>query len=274
MFAGSTETTGTDERFDEQRNDPIVVSSSRRPNEAAIRWMPDQRRPRRRAEESAHNVRRSAPSSKRWLLAIVRAGQLLRLGWLSYANAEPPALAAIRRPVQLLVLRPRDRRWTRVQHAHPHADGVLPDRLPVDPRRALLDCRAHPRDRRPDGGCRSVPRCGVSRHRLAHVRHCAATVRRRQSVSSPRGSWPVCPNLVYQVTSLQLETTFVFLTVAALRDHRRPRLVDGHAEPPPAVRVRCRAGAVGALVRPFSLPLSSGCCSPCSPSVVGWRRCS
>jgi hypothetical protein len=81
----------------------------------------------------------------------------------------------------------------------------------------------------------------------------------------------VFPNLVYQVTSLQLETTFLFLTTAALAI-----LVDHDWASGPPSRNRLLAfGAVlaaSALVRPFSLPLLLGLLLALVAVRVGWRR--
>lgn len=81
----------------------------------------------------------------------------------------------------------------------------------------------------------------------------------------------VFPNLVYQVTSVQLETTFVFLTMAALAiivDH------DWSSGPPSRNRLIAFGAvvAISAMVRPFSAPLLLGLLLALLAIGVGWRR--
>jgi 4-amino-4-deoxy-L-arabinose transferase-like glycosyltransferase len=81
----------------------------------------------------------------------------------------------------------------------------------------------------------------------------------------------VFPNLVYQVTSLQLETTFVFLTIAALAvivDH------DWSSGPPSRNRLLAFGAvlAASALVRPFSVPLLVGLLLALLAMGLGLRR--
>src|SRR5690606_1480155 len=79
------------------------------------------------------------------------------------------------------------------------------------------------------------------------------------------------PNIVYQVTSLQLETVFVFVTMAALAiavDH------DWRAGPPSLARLLAFGVvlSVSALVRPFSAPLLLGLLLALLAAGAGWRR--
>jgi Dolichyl-phosphate-mannose-protein mannosyltransferase len=79
------------------------------------------------------------------------------------------------------------------------------------------------------------------------------------------------PNLIYQVTTIQVETTFIFFTLAALAivvDH------DWSTGPPSRNRLLV-FGAVlsaSALVRPFSSPLLLGLLLALLAVGVGWRR--
>jgi 4-amino-4-deoxy-L-arabinose transferase-like glycosyltransferase len=81
----------------------------------------------------------------------------------------------------------------------------------------------------------------------------------------------VFPNMIYQVTSLQLETTFVFFTLAALAilvDH------DWSAGPPGRNRLLAFGAvlAVSALIRPFSVPILVGLFLAVLAVGAGWRR--
>lgn len=85
------------------------------------------------------------------------------------------------------------------------------------------------------------------------------------------GVMALWPNQIYQVTSLQLEITFVFLVMAALAiivDH------DWSAGPPSWQRLGAFGAvlAVSALVRPFSLPVLLGLLVALLLTRVGWRR--
>lgn len=79
------------------------------------------------------------------------------------------------------------------------------------------------------------------------------------------------PNIIYQVTTIQVETTFIFLTLAALAilvDH------DWSGGPPSRNRLLV-FGAVlsaSALVRPFSAPLLLGLLLALLAVGAGWRR--
>jgi hypothetical protein len=79
------------------------------------------------------------------------------------------------------------------------------------------------------------------------------------------------PNVVYQVTTIQVETTFIFLTMAALA------VVVGH-EWSTGAPSRARLLAFGALlsasalVRPFSTPLLLGLVLAVLAVGAGWRR--
>ena len=85
------------------------------------------------------------------------------------------------------------------------------------------------------------------------------------------GLMALFPNLIYQVASLQLETTFVFLTMAALAivvDH------DWSSGPPGRNRLLA-FGVVLALsvtVRPFSAPMLVGLLGAVLAVGAGWRR--
>ncbi len=85
------------------------------------------------------------------------------------------------------------------------------------------------------------------------------------------GLMAVFPNMVFQVVTLQLETTFVFVTLAALAimvDH------DWSSGPPSRNRLLAFGAvlAVSALIRPFSTPLLLGLFLAVLALGVGWRR--
>ncbi|HEX6568994.1 MAG TPA: glycosyltransferase family 39 protein [Acidimicrobiales bacterium] len=79
------------------------------------------------------------------------------------------------------------------------------------------------------------------------------------------------PNLVYQITTIQVETTFIFLTLAALAivvDH------DWSTGPPGRNRLLAFGAvlALSALTRPFSAPLLIGLALAVLAVGAGWRR--
>ncbi len=85
------------------------------------------------------------------------------------------------------------------------------------------------------------------------------------------GLFAVWPNVVYQVGGIQVETTFVFLTMAALAiavDH-------DWSKGPPSTRRLLAFGAVLAAsvyVRPFSIGLVAGVLLALVTTRIGWRR--
>ena len=79
------------------------------------------------------------------------------------------------------------------------------------------------------------------------------------------------PNLIFQVTTLQLETMFIFTTMAALAiivDH------DWSSGPPSTRRLLAFGAvlAVSATIRPFSLPMLVGLLLALVSIRIGWRR--
>lgn len=81
----------------------------------------------------------------------------------------------------------------------------------------------------------------------------------------------VFPNLIYQVTSLQLETTFLFLAMATLAiivDH------DWSSGPPGRNRLLAFGAvlAIAATVRPFVVPVLLGLLLALLAVGMGWRR--
>ncbi|MEX2292554.1 MAG: hypothetical protein WD691_02100 [Acidimicrobiales bacterium] len=79
------------------------------------------------------------------------------------------------------------------------------------------------------------------------------------------------PNIIYQVSSVQLETTFIFLTLVTLAiivTH------DWSAGPPRAWRLVAFGSAMGAgvLVRPFLAVLLIGLAAGLTSLRIGWRR--
>jgi 4-amino-4-deoxy-L-arabinose transferase-like glycosyltransferase len=79
------------------------------------------------------------------------------------------------------------------------------------------------------------------------------------------------PNVVYQVTTIQVETTFIFLTMATLAviiDH------DWSTGPPGRARLLAFGAllSASALVRPFSAPLLLGLLLAVLAVGAGWRR--
>lgn len=78
------------------------------------------------------------------------------------------------------------------------------------------------------------------------------------------------PNMVFQVATVQLETTFVFLTLVALEvilEH------DWSAGAPSRPRLLAFGGALGVavLVRPFALVLLAGLAAALLVTRIGWR---
>jgi 4-amino-4-deoxy-L-arabinose transferase-like glycosyltransferase len=85
------------------------------------------------------------------------------------------------------------------------------------------------------------------------------------------GLLAVFPNLIYQVATVQLETTFNFLVLAALA------LIVTHdwaAGPPSLQRLLVFGGSLGVavLVRPFAAVLLVGLAGALAAIGVGWRR--
>lgn len=81
----------------------------------------------------------------------------------------------------------------------------------------------------------------------------------------------VFPNIVYQVSSVQLETTFIFLVLATLAiivTH------DWEAGPPSTRRLLAFGASLGiaVLVRPFALVLVVGLAAALVVTRTGWRR--
>ena len=215
---------------------------------------------------------RLSSAQKRWLLAIVVVGLVLRIAWLAFNHVEPPR--------HYLESGDQYSYWY-YGNSIANGDGVL-DYVTGEPAAyypigypAILGglfflANALPFD---------VDLMLVAG--LFNVVVAAATVPLTFVVGrrliGPRaglvaaGVMALWPNMIYQVTSLQLETTFVFLVIAALAiiiDH------DWSTGPPSRQRLLAFGAvlAVSALVRPFSVPMLLGLLVALLLTRVGWRR--
>jgi 4-amino-4-deoxy-L-arabinose transferase-like glycosyltransferase len=212
-------------------------------------------------------------AERRWLVGIVVVAAVLRLGWLAYANVEPPTSFV-----------PAGDAYSYWYYGNSIADGHgylsyidgeptayypigfpailgglywLAGHVPfVDPDLMLLT---------------GVFQVVVSAATVALT----FTVGRR--LAGPRaglvaaGVMALFPNLIHQVTTIQVETTFIFLTMAALAiavDH------DWSSGPPGRNRLLAFGAvlAASALVRPFSAPLLLGLFLALLAVGLGWRR--
>ncbi len=223
-------------------------------------------------DSEARGLPQLTSTQKRWLLAIVVVGLVLRIVWLAVNHVEPP---------RNVVESGDQYSYWYYGNSIANGDGVL-DEVTGEPVAyypigypAILGglfflAKALPFD---------VDLMLVAG--LFHVVVAAATVPLTFVVGrrliGPRaglvaaGVMALWPNMIYQVTSLQLETTFVFLVVAALAiiiDH------DWSTGPPSPQRLLAFGAvlAVSALVRPFSAPMLLGLLVALLLTGVGWRR--
>ncbi|HEX6419455.1 MAG TPA: hypothetical protein VFZ77_13225, partial [Acidimicrobiales bacterium] len=171
----------------------------------------------------------------RWLLLIVAAAAVLRIAWLAYAHSDPPVSVE------------SGDQWSYWYYANEIADGrgyvsyVTGEATAYYPigYPALLAAAFWLAERVPLIDLDLMLVAGAF-HVVVSVATVALTFVVGRRLVGPRtglvaaGLLALFPNIVYQVTSLQLETTFVFLTTAALAiavDH------DWRAGPPSLARL-------------------------------------
>jgi 4-amino-4-deoxy-L-arabinose transferase-like glycosyltransferase len=214
-----------------------------------------------------------SPAEIRWLVGIVAVAAVLRAAWLVFAHAEPPT--------HYLESGDQYSYWYHANEIaagrgyHSYITGEVTAYYPIGYPAILagLFWLAH-----------RVPFVDPDLMLVAgtfHVVVSAATValtfvvgRRLLGVRAglvAAALMAVFPNLIYQVTALQLETTFVFFTLAALAvivDH------DWSSGPPSRNRLLVFGAllAASALIRPFSVPMLVGLLIAMLVAGTGWRK--
>jgi 4-amino-4-deoxy-L-arabinose transferase-like glycosyltransferase len=209
----------------------------------------------------------------RWLVGIVALAAVLRVAWLAFAHVDPP--------VEFLQSGDQYSYW---YHANEIASGrgyhsyitgeatayypigypaILAGLFWVAGRVPFLD---------PD-----LMLVAGAFHVVVSIATVVLTFVVGQRLLGPRAGlaaaalMAVFPNMIYQVSSLQLETTFVFFTMAALAiilDH------DWAFGAPSRNRLLAFGAvlSISALIRPFSTPLLLGLLLALVAVGVGWRR--
>jgi 4-amino-4-deoxy-L-arabinose transferase-like glycosyltransferase len=210
----------------------------------------------------------------RWLIVIVALAAALRIAWLVFNHVDAPALNGLVGGDQNMfyyhAIEIAGGRGYHVPHST-EATAYYPIGYP-----AILGGLFWIFDRVPFVAHDMMLVAGGF-HVLVSVATVALTFVVGRRLLGPRAGlaaaalMAVFPNLVYQVTSLQLETTFVFLTMAALAiivDH------DWSSGPPSRNRLLAFGAvlAISVMVRPFSLPLLLGLLLALLAVGVGWRR--
>jgi 4-amino-4-deoxy-L-arabinose transferase-like glycosyltransferase len=220
----------------------------------------DTRRPLTRAE-------------RRWLLAICLVAAAARLGWWLYAHVEPPTGEVLGGDPWMY--------WTLgndIAHGRwytNHVTGVPSAYYPVGfP--AVLGALYWVGNHVPFVDVDNMALTGMFQIVISTATVALTFVVGRR-LAGPRAGliaaavMAVFPNLVFQVTTIQVETTFVFLTMAALAiivDH------DWSSGPPGVGRLVAFGAVLAAcgLVRPFSLPVLLGVFLAVLATRSGWRR--
>jgi 4-amino-4-deoxy-L-arabinose transferase-like glycosyltransferase len=211
-------------------------------------------------------------SQTHWLIGIVALAAVLRVGWLVWAHVEPPTDYMESGDQYSYWYHANEIAAGRGYHSYITGEATAYYPIGYPALLAGLFWLAH-----------RVPFVDPDLMLVAGAFHAvvsAATVLLTFVVGrrllGPRAGlvaaalMAVFPNLVYQVTSLQLETTFVFFTMAALAvivDH------DWSSGPPGRNRLLAFGAllAVSALIRPFSASLLVGLLLALL-TVVGARR--
>jgi len=220
--------------------------------------------------------RRRAPltrAERRWLVGIVVVAAVLRIGWLAYANVEPPTSFV-----------PAGDAYSYWYYGNSIADGhgylsyidgeptaYYPIGFPAI-LGGLYWLAKHVPFVEPD----LMLLTGVFQV-VVSAATVALTFMVGRRLAGPRaglvaaGVMALFPNLIHQVTTIQVETTFIFLTMAALVivvDH------DWSSGPPGPNRLLAFGTvlAASALVRPFSAPLLLGLFLALLAVGLGWRR--
>jgi 4-amino-4-deoxy-L-arabinose transferase-like glycosyltransferase len=213
------------------------------------------------------------PTQRRWLAGIVIVAALVRIGWLIYANVDPPTSVF-----------PSGDSYSYWYYGNEIADGngyisyttgeataYYPIGFP-----ALLAGIYWLGEHTPFVDPDLMMLTGVFQVIISVATVALVFVVGRR-LAGPRvglvaaGLMALWPNLIHQVTTIQVETTFIFLTVAALAvivDH------DWSSGPPSHARLLAFGAVLGvsALVRPFSAPLLLGLFLALLAIGLGWRR--
>jgi hypothetical protein len=249
-----TDDTSDDDRTDDDRTEPLAPDTGPASGPSA------QRAPLTAAE-------------KRWLAVIVGVGAVLRLAWLAYAHAEPPT--------SFLPAGDQYSYWyygTEIAQGRGYVSFLTHDATAYYPigYPAILAGLFWLADHTPFVDPDLMLVAGAF-----HVVVSAATVAltfvvARRLLGARAGLiaaavMALFPNMIAQVTTLQLETTFIFLTLAALAiivDH------DWSSGLPSRQRLLAFGAvlAVSALVRPFSAPLLLALALAVLAVGAGWRR--
>lgn len=234
---------------------PDAAAAGSSPTPAAPQWAP------------------LTPAQRRGLLAIVAVATVVRVAWLAYANVEPPEWYIPSGDSFSYWYYGNEIAEGRgyVSYLDGEATAYYPIGFPAI-LGALYWLGNH------------VPLVDVDLMLLTGVFQVAVSVATvwltfvvGRRLIGPRaglvaaGVLTLFPNLVYQVTTIQVETTFIFLTMAALAI-----VVDHDWSSGPPTRNRLLAfGAVlslSALARPFSAPLLLGVGLAVLAVGAGWRR--
>ncbi len=208
-----------------------------------------------------------------WLIGIVAVGAVLRVAWLVFNHAEPP--------FHFMVSGDQYSYWYHANEIaggrgyHSYVDGRATAYYPIG-YPAILAGLIWVAVRVPFVDPDLMLVIGAFQVVLSAATVALTFVVGRRLL----GPWAglvaaalmaVFPNMIYQVSALQLETVFVFFTMAALAiavDH------DWSSGPPSRARLLAIGAvlAVSGLVRPFSLPLVLGLLLALLAVGVGWRR--
>jgi len=211
-------------------------------------------------------------NERRWIVGILVVAAVLRIAWLAFNHVEPPERVHSGDQYEY---------W---YHGNQIADGdgyvdyrtdeataYYPVGYPAILAGLFWTADASPIDD-PD-----LMLVAGGFHVVVSIGAVALTYVIGRRLAGPRmglvaaGIMAVFPNVVYQVTSLQLETTFIFLTLAALAilvTH------DWSAGPPGVRRLLAFAAVltVSVYVRPFSVFLLLGLFLAVLAIGAGWRR--
>jgi 4-amino-4-deoxy-L-arabinose transferase-like glycosyltransferase len=259
-----------------------VTSVGDAPSAAAsdtlVETRPHQGEPPGAADDSAPAVlapSRAALTSRQtwWLIGIVGVAAILRIAWLAYANVAPP--------VSVNQSGDSFSYWYYgneiangngyINFANGEATAYYPIGFP-----AILGAIYWLANHVPLVDLDLMLVTGAY-HVVIATGIVALTFVTGRRVAGPRAGliaaavMAVFPNMIYQVTTIQVESTFIFFTLAALAvivDH------DWSSGPPSRNRLLVFGAvlAISALVRPFATPLLLGVFLAILATGVGWRR--
>jgi 4-amino-4-deoxy-L-arabinose transferase-like glycosyltransferase len=210
---------------------------------------------------------------RRWLLAICLVAAAARLGWWLYAHVEPPSSEVLGGDPWMYWLLGNDiahGRWY-TNHVTGEPSAYYPVGFP-----AVLGGLYWVGNHVPFVDVDNMALTGMFQIVISTATVALTFVVGRR-LAGPRAGLiaaavlAVFPNLVFQVTTIQVETTFIFFTMAALA------IIVDHdwSTGTPSVRRLVAFGAVLAacgLVRPFSLPVVLGVFLAVLATGWGWRR--